>query len=258
MDVGKYNSVSTIAEGSLDNKVFFTHELIPTGTVHLNGEQVKKTDIALFQENKEFQVRFGNHNCHWLTFQVEKEDLLRSGCVLPKQSFSLIRTNSQFKKHLVDELFQFLAALQRKEQLEDNVIDQKMARDHLISLFSLTLDGQVQRLRNDKARQVATMLRDYMEAHLDECITMMRLCELSGKSERTLRRIFNQIYGISPRAYLTTHRLNTVYRKLLKSEAARGTVSHIALQYGFLNLGRFSGEYKNHFGEYPSETLNRT
>jgi transcriptional regulator GlxA family with amidase domain len=47
-------------------------------------------------------------------------------------------------------------------------------------------------------------------------------------------------------------------RSMLSSmDAESATVTRIAVQCGFLELGRFSLLYRKTFGETPSETLNR-
>jgi AraC-like DNA-binding protein len=53
--------------------------------------------------------------------------------------------------------------------------------------------------------------------------------------------------------YMRNARLGRVREALLRSDAA-GTVTEIAMMWGFRHLGRFSVEYKRHFGESPSET----
>jgi hypothetical protein len=46
-------------------------------------------------------------------------------------------------------------------------------------------------------------------------------------------------------------------RALRASSPGVTTVTEIATQYGFWQLGRFAGEYKTLFGEAPSVTLHR-
>jgi AraC family ethanolamine operon transcriptional activator len=81
------------------------------------------------------------------------------------------------------------------------------------------------------------------------------LCERLHISERTLRYGFQEYFGMSPAAYLKIHRLNGV-RKQLKADAGEGaTVSDIATRWGFWHMGQFAKDYKEMFGECPSETL---
>jgi AraC family ethanolamine operon transcriptional activator len=50
-------------------------------------------------------------------------------------------------------------------------------------------------------------------------------------------------------------RLQDVRRALSDSGTGQATVASIATEYGFYELGRFAGAYKEAFGEVPSETL---
>jgi AraC family ethanolamine operon transcriptional activator len=213
----------------------------------------------VYLEKAEVLTRLGEQSCSWLAFQVERKDLERAGCVLPNDNFTMAQTSRQLQKRLVSELLQLLAILHSTEQSAAATLDMEMVKDYLTSLFSLTLSsaGKAERLNNAECLLIARRVTEYMEAHIGERITMMHLCRLTGKSEWTLRRIFQRIYSISPRACLTVHRLNAVHRKLLQSTAKQTSVTDAALKYGFLHLGRFSAEYKKHFGEYPSKTLAR-
>jgi transcriptional regulator GlxA family with amidase domain len=55
---------------------------------------------------------------------------------------------------------------------------------------------------------------------------------------------------------LRHRRLCAVHTALREQENIR-TISEIAMQYGFQNLGRFAGYYHQLFGEYPSDTRRR-
>ena len=50
-------------------------------------------------------------------------------------------------------------------------------------------------------------------------------------------------------------RLSEARRALLAADCKRITVTEIATEFGFLELGRFSVEYRKVFGESPSKTL---
>lgn len=57
---------------------------------------------------------------------------------------------------------------------------------------------------------------------------------------------------MSPMQYLRGVRLDRAREDL---QAGVGTVSDIAYQWGFTNLGRFARAYRERFGELPSDTL---
>lgn len=66
---------------------------------------------------------------------------------------------------------------------------------------------------------------------------------------------FHETLGIGPVAFVRYRRLCSIHSTLRRSNAEQTTVADVALQHGFLNLGRFSGYYRSLFGEYPAQTL---
>ena len=84
--------------------------------------------------------------------------------------------------------------------------------------------------------------------------------DLSGKlrvSPRTLHKAFFDITGVGPHAYFLRHRLNAARRLLATADGQQASVTNIALELGFTELGRFAGRYRSFFGENPSQTLQR-
>jgi AraC-like DNA-binding protein len=63
--------------------------------------------------------------------------------------------------------------------------------------------------------------------------------------------------GMGPIRFLTLRRMHLVRRALLAADASSATVTYIATDHGFWELGRFSVAYRALFGESPSETLRR-
>lgn len=59
-----------------------------------------------------------------------------------------------------------------------------------------------------------------------------------------------------PKQYMKQQRLNGARHALLQAGTTT-TVSQIAMDWGFLHLGRFAVDYHAQFGETPSETLLR-
>jgi len=95
----------------------------------------------------------------------------------------------------------------------------------------------------------------FLRAHVAEPVRMAQVCEAAGVSERSLRDAFYHVCGMSPTRYIRWKRLNEARRALLSAPNLRGTVTAIATEHGFFELGRFAMIYKTWFGETPSQTL---
>ncbi len=97
--------------------------------------------------------------------------------------------------------------------------------------------------------------RDYIEANLDQPVSLADITAAAGVHVTTLLNGFKQHYEISPMAYLKQKRLEAARRTLLASEPLTTSVTEVATQWGFFHLGRFARDYRQLFGELPSETL---
>jgi AraC-like DNA-binding protein len=95
----------------------------------------------------------------------------------------------------------------------------------------------------------------WIDAHLEEPITLGRLCEIAGVRERALQKAFELRRGLSPMRFVVERRLAAA-RRLLESAGPGDGVTGVATRLGF-HLGRFAGLYREVFGEAPSQTLAR-
>lgn len=96
----------------------------------------------------------------------------------------------------------------------------------------------------------------WVDAHLEEPITLGRLCEIAGVGERALQKAFESRRGMSPVRFVVERRLAAA-RRLLERADPDVTVTDVATRLGF-HLGRFAGLYREVFGETPSQTLVRS
>jgi AraC family ethanolamine operon transcriptional activator len=97
---------------------------------------------------------------------------------------------------------------------------------------------------------------DYLKSNAVELPSISELCVIANLSERSLEYGFQELLGITPIKYLKVIRLNGVREALLVGHNSQIKISSIALQWGFLELGRFAAEYRQLFDELPSTTLN--
>lgn len=99
---------------------------------------------------------------------------------------------------------------------------------------------------------------EFIETASNRAITTARLAAHAGVSASALQRGFQVHVGCSPMEYLRDVRLRRARDALVAADPASNvTVTEVALEAGFMHLGRFSVEYRRRFGESPSETLRR-
>ena len=103
--------------------------------------------------------------------------------------------------------------------------------------------------------QIVDRIETFLRDHFDEPIQLAQLCDAAGVSERSLRNACHAVCGTSPKRYLTRRRMEAVRVALAAAHPGQATVTRIATDYGFFELGRFAATYASLFGERPSETL---
>ena len=99
--------------------------------------------------------------------------------------------------------------------------------------------------------------REYIEANLEHPVSLADITAAAGVHVTTLLKGFKQHYEISPMAYFKQKRLEAARRTLLAAEPFTISVAQVANQWGFFHLSRFARDYRQLFGELPSETLKR-
>ena len=110
---------------------------------------------------------------------------------------------------------------------------------------------------SDAWRQIVMGAEAYLDSHLDRPIYTEELCRALGISPARLIEAFQSTLGTSPHRYLKLRRLNLVRAVLMRRDQEPPLVKTVALSHGFWHLGQFSHDYRDHFGETPSQTRAR-
>lgn len=102
-------------------------------------------------------------------------------------------------------------------------------------------------------REIVQRVDSWIRQHLSQPIALDQLCAAAGVSARTLQEACLAHWGRTPLELVAARRFEAV-RSLLGAGTI-GTVTEAAVRCGFSHLGRFSVEYRQAFGESPSDTL---
>jgi AraC-like DNA-binding protein len=168
----------------------------------------------------------------------------------PAPVLSRLRKLHEAAAHLANTAPDILAKPEVARAIEQALVE--------AMVFSLTdsHSGQVRDVRRHRAR-VMRRLEEALMANPKEPLYMPELSAQVGASYWTLRDCCLEYLGMSPKRYLWLRRMNLARRALRNADAERTTVTEIATDYGFWELGRFSVAYRTLFGEKPSITLRR-
>ena len=111
--------------------------------------------------------------------------------------------------------------------------------------------------QNQRYRQIVESVTEFAQQLSSEPLRIHHFCRTVGISKRILRRAFHHVHGISPCRYIRRLRMIEVMKALSSTMSPNATVTQIATDFGFVELGRFAVEYRTMFGECPSATLRR-
>jgi len=100
---------------------------------------------------------------------------------------------------------------------------------------------------DDPSWQRARAARDYLEAHLDETVTLADLADQVGGSPHHLQRTFKRRFGVSPRQYVNARRLER-FRRLVREEE---TVTGAVYEAGFVDGRQLYGQASIRLGMTP-------
>lgn len=154
----------------------------------------------------------------------------------------LRRTLYRTDKHQLDRSLPLL-------QLEDGIIHLLLQSQSHNYTRLLHRNHEAGRYQLDTAEQ-------FIRANAHLPLSLGDICEAAGVNARTLQHCFRGKRGCTPMEFLRKIRMEEV-RNALTQPIEETSVSSEASRWGFLHFGRFSGEYREIYGELPSQTLHR-
>lgn len=164
-------------------------------------------------------------------------------------------------RHNLAELDGFMSLLGLVCQEAETDLVLPRVREHYTQIIAsklLTLLGtNVNHETLDVQSAPFERLAEYIAQNLKQDITAESLAQLSHMSIRSLYALFERHVGTTPMNYIRSKKLERIYANLSDPSQRVRNLTEIALDYGFLHLGRFAEYYKNQYGELPSVTLKR-
>jgi len=204
--------------------------------------------------------------CHWGAMSLPREDLAKYGNNLIGRELTAPRLT--YKMRPASVLLSRLLALHEQAGQLAKTAPEKLARPQVARSLEQELIHVMVRLLGENSRvelsvgghhhsKIIARLEEFLAANHDRAVYLTEICTTIAVSERTLRVCCEDYLGMGPIRYLWLRRMHLARRALVLADSEATTVTDIATEYGFWELGRFSVDYRIIFGEPPSATLRR-
>ena len=247
----------------------WTFVVFPEGTQGRFNSVPLSSDVLLaYPPGAEFQGTIASGFHDWV-FTVDLDELSQSYSALFQnemriqcRGFQLLRPAPKATRALRTLASRTLAQSRHSQRLLEDAKARLHVHDRLLELLAASIHSSSRDLdRTHRARmsrwQVVRKAEDFMREYAHQSISLTSLCMATNTSERSLRRAFHEVIGVSPMSYLTAIRMKRARAELEHAPQKADTVASVAIRWEFAHLGRFSRDYHRFFGELPSETLSR-
>ena len=232
---------------------------------HHSGINVSLGNIIVARAGSAHHIRSWGAS-DWASMSLTRDDLAATGHALLGRELTAPASTRCLRPSpvLMTRLIKLHAAVGQLAEASPHVLAHpEVAR----SLEQALVHAMIRCMTDDTPRETASRIHrqtailarfeEYLAENQDRPLYLVEICTAIGVLERTLRRCCQEHLGMSPARYLWLRRMHIARRALIAAEAETTTVTAIAMQHGFCELGRFSVQYMTLFGESPSISLCR-
>ncbi|MDR0376502.1 MAG: response regulator [Spirochaetaceae bacterium] len=125
-------------------------------------------------------------------------------------------------------------------------------RESLLFILEKILPGSGQRINKVDTPEFFALIREYLDAHVNEPLNLQSLCRHFGISQTYMSRLFRKYTGLSFINYLTSLRIEKAKDYLLRKDAL---VKDAAAMSGFTDQFYFSRVFRSMTGQSPSDYI---
>ena len=202
--------------------------------------------------------------CEWASMSLTPRDLNSAGCTIADLDITLSSVTKKLRPSppLMFELLNLHAGALQLASTKPKIFGRAgVVRnlEHALIRTMLRCLTEKMPVETSQCSHLAVMAKyeEYLKEHADHPVYLSEICSATHTSERTLRVCCHEHLGMGPMRYLWLRRMYLARRALSRAVSGTVSVTEIATEFGFWELGRFSIEYRNLFGETPSVTLLR-
>jgi AraC family ethanolamine operon transcriptional activator len=253
---------TTFAGDGVQGSLMFGIPMTDPGTIRIDGQPLSGSTYALVVNNQPFTCS-SRQLTRWAAITVPLEKLNGSGAELLSPAAG--GTRNQTRQTVLDQLRSLALRLCGDQQTVSIVEPSAViaAEEEVVQTVIATLEGSARasdrhigRPQVSRTRVIARCL-ELIDATEGQPLFIDDLCTATQVSERTLRNIFQEYFGVGPMRLLKVRQLREIRSALLRGDPVADTVTKIAARFGVWDFSLFARNYRALYGEAPSQTLRR-
>ena len=261
LQVFQTGSPATFAGQAKSDAVIVAAPVTQHGHLRVNGHVLAPDELVLLREGQPFTFVSEDVVC-WAALIIPKLAPLIPPDVISTRSGlgPRIRIRLAQLDCLRSIITRALTHLESGDSIEPGAIialEQELAvcLSHLLE--HSTMPSMPRRLTRPPVPRSSVIARTLalIDARQGEPLFIRDLCSAAGVSERTLRNIFQEYFGVGPMRLLKAIQLQNIRVALLCADPERDKVTHIASRYGVSDFSLFARNYKSMYGETASVAL---
>jgi AraC-like DNA-binding protein len=228
------------------------------------GMEVFPGDIVI--NDTDLMYRRTEANCDWGSMSLSRDDLNAACKAVAGHDYAesslkhLVRPSPDLMSRLL-KLHEIVSQLAKTtpDILSLPEVARALEQELILVMIRCLTEGEPSEMTAGGRRHdmIVVRFQEFLEAHPDQPLYLTEICAAIGVAERTLRVACEEHLGMAPIRFLSLRRMHLVHRALRQADPLTTTVTRVATDHGFWELGRFSVAYRTFFGESPSESLRR-
>jgi AraC-like DNA-binding protein len=228
------------------------------------GMAVLPGDIVI--NDTDLMYRRTEANCDWGSMSLPRDDLDRTCQAVTGHEYAasplkhLVRPAPELMSRLltIHEMVGELAKT-TPDILSLPEVARALEQELILVMIRCLTEGRSLVMTTGGRRHdiIIARFEEFLDAHPGQPLYLTEICPAINVAERTLRVACEEHLGMGPIRFLSLRRMHLVHRALLQADSSTTTVTRLATDHGFWELGRFAVAYRALFDESPSESLRR-
>jgi len=256
---------STFAGDGKDGTLTFGIPMTDPHSIRIDGHGLGDGSFILLKHDQPFTYS-GRLVTRWagVTIPMDYIDTdSDQGETMQGGASALEETRAQTETRLLDRMRRLVARVCTDDDTVELVDPAACAaaEEEVLTAASLVLQAStcmserhVGRPQVSRTRIIARCL-ELMDASAGQPMLIGDLCRASQVSERTLRNVFQEYFGVGPMRLLKVRQLREIRAALAGADAGEQTVAKIAARFGVWDFSLFARNYRALYCETPSTTL---